>query len=138
MDIKTRNKKSDQFSMASMSDLVFLLLIFFILVSTLISPNAIDLSLPSSDSKIIAPKGPVVAIDKYYRYYYGSTPVDLPTLEGFLITELANYDKTAVELQVDEVVPIAYVVQVYNIVSQINDLNNTKHKVILKTSPETK
>ena len=51
MAIQMRNKRDTQFSMASMSDLVFLLLIFFMLTSTLVAPNAIKLLLPSSKSK---------------------------------------------------------------------------------------
>lgn len=135
MAIKTRNKKDLSFSMASMSDLVFLLLIFFILISTLVSPNAIDVSLPSSQSKTVSPKGPVVAIDSYNNYYFYSNPVDLATLQAQLSMELQKYDNTGVELQADREAQVQSIVNIYNIVSQINSANNTKHKVILKTSP---
>lgn len=135
MAIKTRNKKTLAFSTASMSDLVFLLLIFFILISTLVSPNAIDVSLPSSQSKTVSPQGPVVAIDKFNNYYFGSTPVDLVTLQGKLAVELQQHELTGVELQADRHAEVQAIVNIYNIVNQINTQNNTKHKVILKTSP---
>ncbi len=136
MAIKTRNKKEVSFSMASMSDLVFLLLIFFIMISTLVSPNAIDVSLPSSQSKTISPKGPVVAIDKENQYYYFNQPVDLITLQAQLAIELQGAENpTGVELQADRTAEVQSIVNVYNIVSQINSGNNTQHKVILKTTP---
>ncbi len=135
MAIRTRNKKEIAFSTASMSDLVFLLLIFFILISTLVSPNAIDVSLPSSKSKTVSPKGPVVAIDKYNNYYFYSQPVDLATLQTQLSLELQKYELTGIELQADREAEVQSIVNIYNIVSQINNLGDTKHKVILKTAP---
>ena len=54
MAIKSRNKVEPTFNSSSMSDLVFLLLIFFMLTSTLVAPNAIKLMLPSSNSKTMA------------------------------------------------------------------------------------
>jgi biopolymer transport protein ExbD len=135
MAIKTRNKKEISFSMASMSDLVFLLLIFFILISTLVSPNAIDVSLPSSTSKTISPKGPVVAVDKFNQYYYYNNLVDLNTLQARLTSELQKMDNTGVDLQADKDASVQSIVNIYNIVSIINTANNTKHKVILKTAP---
>lgn len=121
-----------------MSDLVFLLLIFFILISTLVSPNAIDVSLPSSHSKTVSPKGPVVAIDKYNNYYFFSQPVDLATLQGQLAMELSKAKSTTgVELQADREAEVQSIVNIYNIVSLINTQYNTKHKVILKTAPQS-
>lgn len=137
MSIKTRNKREINFSTASMSDLVFLLLIFFILVSTLVSPNAIDVSLPSSQSKTVSPKGPVVAIDKYNNYFFYSQPVDLATLQAQLSIELSRSENvTGVELQADREAEVQAIVNIYNIVSQINLQFDTKHKVILKTAPQ--
>jgi biopolymer transport protein ExbD len=136
MAIQTRNKKSIAFSTASMSDLVFLLLIFFILISTLVNPNAIDVSLPSSHSKTVSPKGPVVAIDRYNNYYYYSDPVDLVTLQGHLAMVLSATDgTTGVELQADRQAEVQSIVNIYNIVSLINTQYNSRHKVILKTAP---
>ncbi|HRZ41596.1 MAG TPA: biopolymer transporter ExbD [Bacteroidales bacterium] len=141
MAIKTRNKREVSFSMASMSDLVFLLLIFFILISTMVSPNAIDVSLPSSQSRTVSPKGPVVAVDKFNNYYFSSNPVDLNTLQTLLGSELLKYspdEPTGIELQADKEASVQAIVNVYNLVSILNTANNTKHKVILKTAPSQK
>ena len=67
MAIQTRNKRRAEFSMASMSDLVFLLLIFFMLTSTLVAPNAIKLLLPQSNSKTLAKQTITVYINEDYR-----------------------------------------------------------------------
>lgn len=141
MAIKTRNKREVSFSMASMSDLVFLLLIFFILISTMVSPNAIDVSLPSSQSRTVSPKGPVIAVDKFNNYYFSSNPVDLNTLQNLLGTELLKYsadEPTGIELQADKDASVQAIVNIYNLVSILNTANNTKHKVILKTAPPQK
>ena len=69
MAIETRNKIDAHFNMASMSDLVFLLLIFFMLTSTLVSPNAIKLLLPSSNSKTMAKQSLTVYINKSRNFF---------------------------------------------------------------------
>jgi biopolymer transport protein ExbD len=69
MAIQRRNKVSAEFSMSSMTDIVFLLLIFFMITSTLVSPNALKLLLPSSSSKTVAPQTIAVSIDKDIKYY---------------------------------------------------------------------
>ena len=79
MAIKTRNKISVSFNSSSMSDLVFLLLIFFMLTSTLVAPNAIKLLLPSSSSKTMAKQTVTVYINDLYQYYVEEVPV---TVDG--------------------------------------------------------
>jgi biopolymer transport protein ExbD len=138
MAIKTRNKISLEFSMASMSDLVFLLLIFFMLTSTLVSPNAVKLLLPSSSSKTIAKQSVTVYINDQYQYYIGSeaTPVNITSIPEVLTAKLANETEGTVVLRVDRTVPVQYVVNVIDAVNTINDLNKTKHRVILATKPK--
>jgi biopolymer transport protein ExbD len=65
MAIRSRNKRKVEFNMASMSDLVFLLLIFFMITSTLISPNAIKLLLPNSSSKTMAKQNVTIYINDH-------------------------------------------------------------------------
>ncbi len=69
MAIRSRNKLSVAFSTASMSDLVFLLLIFFMISSTLLSPNAVKLLLPSSKSKTMAKQAITVYINDKFEYF---------------------------------------------------------------------
>ena len=74
--IKSRNKVEPSFNSSSMSDLVFLLLIFFMLTSTLVAPNAIKLLLPSSSSKTMAKQTVTVYINDQYAYFVEETPAD--------------------------------------------------------------
>ena len=67
MAIKARNKVEPTFNSSSMSDLVFLLLIFFMLTSTLVAPNAIKLMLPSSNSKTMAKQTVTVYVNEQYQ-----------------------------------------------------------------------
>ena len=70
MAIQTRNKRKTDFSMASMSDIVFLLLIFFMLTSTLVAPNAIKLLLPQSNSRTIeTPPKITISINKDLNFF---------------------------------------------------------------------
>ncbi|MBK7028891.1 MAG: biopolymer transporter ExbD [Bacteroidales bacterium] len=135
MAIKSRNKISTEFSMASMSDLVFLLLIFFMLSSTLVSPNAIKLLLPSSTSKTMAKQSITVYINDQFMFFVNESPTDVKALEPALLQTLAGQTEATIVLRSDQTVPIQYVVNVIDAVNNINEFMKTKHKVILATKP---
>ncbi len=135
MAIKARNTRHIQFTMASMSDLVFLLLIFFMLTSTLIAPSAIKLLLPSSDSRTMSPQTVTVYIDENRQLYLEENPVDLEALHAGLISSLEGHSEGAVVLRSDQSVPVQYVVNVIDVVERINSTYRVKHKVILATQP---
>jgi biopolymer transport protein ExbD len=136
MAIKARNKRKVEFNMASMSDLVFLLLIFFMITSTLISPNAIKLLLPNSSSKTMAKQNVTIYINEQFNYYLDKRRVEEQNLESVLAQELNAYDQGTVVLRSDKSVPVQYVVNVIDAVNQINQGRLTKHKVILATKPK--
>jgi biopolymer transport protein ExbD len=135
MAIKTRNKRSIEFSMASMSDLVFLLLIFFMLTSTLVAPNAIKLLLPQSQSKTMATQTVTVYINDKAEYFVGENPVALEQLEPLLSQALAGQAEASVVLRSDETVAVQYIVNVIDAVNKVNEKYSTRHKVILATRP---
>lgn len=136
MAIQTRNKRSAAFSMASMSDLVFLLLIFFMLTSTLVAPNAIKLLLPQSTSKTLAKQTTTVYINDRFEFFLNETQVLKDDLESRISVDLAGQTDGSVVLRTDQSVPVQYVVEVIDAVNKINDRNSTKHKVILATRPK--
>lgn len=121
--------------MASMSDLVFLLLIFFMLTSTLIAPNAIKLLLPESQSKTMAKQTLTVYINERYEYFLEDRPVSEQTLVDELLRSLLAEAEATVVLRADQSVPIQYIVSLIDAVNVVNERNNTKHKVILATRP---
>jgi len=136
MAIKSQNRISTEFSMASMSDLVFLLLIFFMLTSTLVSPNAIKLLLPSSSSKTIAKQTTTVYINELNQFFVNETPSTDLNMQQLLTQSLIGQTEGVIVLRADRTVPVQYVVTVIDAVNQMNELLKTKHKVILATKPK--
>lgn len=135
MAIKSQNKISTEFSMASMSDLVFLLLIFFMLTSTLVSPNAIKLLLPSSSSKTIAKQTTTVYINDLNQFFVNETPANDFTMQQLLTRSLIGQTDGVIVIRAERSVPVQHIVTVIDNVNQINDILKTKHKVILATKP---
>ncbi|HBX52593.1 MAG: biopolymer transporter ExbD [Bacteroidetes bacterium GWF2_33_38] len=135
MSIKRKNKISLEFSSATMSDLVFLLLIFFMITSTLISPNALKLLLPKSNSQTQANK-PIttVSITQDLQFYVETQAVGFDNLEQFLQQKVGRVindeDAPTISLHAEKSVPIEEVVKVMNIAK------NNKYKLILATSAE--
>ena len=122
--------------MASMSDLVFLLLIFFMLTSTLVAPNAIKLLLPSSSSKTMAKQTVTIYIDDRFQYYVEEFQVAERNLESEIGRKITGQLDASVVLRSDKTVPVQYVVNVIDAVNEINKKTGTNHKVILATSPK--
>jgi len=135
MAIQTRNKRKTDFSMASMSDIVFLLLIFFMLTSTLVAPNAIKLLLPQSNSRTIeAPPRIIISINNNLEYFLQGIQIDESGLETGLENKLEGHESASIRLEADKSIPVQYVVNVIDIVNSVNKKYGTKHKVIMATS----
>lgn len=135
MAIQPRNKRKLDFNATSMADLVFLLLIFFMLTSTLVAPNAIKLLLPSSHSKTMAKQTLTVYINDQFLYFVNENQVPGEALQDEIDNKLAGQYDASVVLRADKSVPIQYVVNVIDAVNTVNDKYKTKHKVILATRP---
>ncbi len=135
MAIKIRNKRSVSFSMASMSDIVFLLLIFFIVTSTLVAPSAINLLLPSSSSRTIAKQTLTVYINEYGQYFVEENYVEPEMLQDNIHAAIMQEVEATVVLRADQTVEVQHVVNVIDAVNQLNSKLNTKHRVILATRP---
>ena len=131
-----RNKPDTNFSMASMSDMVFLLLIFFMLTSTLVAPNAIKLLLPNSQSKTMSKQTVTVYINKARDIYVDERKVNPANLENVLFGLIRNESAASVVLRADKTAPVQDIVVVIDAVNNINNKNNTQHKVILATKPK--
>ena len=136
MAIKSRNKVEPSFNSSSMSDLVFLLLIFFMLTSTLVAPNAIKLMLPSSNSKTMAKQTVTVYINDQYQYFVNETPADDQQLAGLINANIGEDNQATVVLRSDKRVPVQYIVNVIDAVNDINNATGYNHKVILATAPK--
>ncbi len=137
MALKRKTKIADTFSMASMTDVIFLLLIFFLVTSTIIVPNTIKVTLPTSSPQS-APETPSVRITltpdlRYYMSIDRSTPTELTqeALKEQLGIFAAEHPEAFVSIQADEQVPYKEVVAV------INAAARASLKVVLATRAET-
>ena len=129
MNLKGRNKVTPEFSMASMTDIVFLLLIFFMLASTLVSTNAIDILLPKASGKTENKKSIAVSIKADLTYYIDQRRIGESVLETELLAALASEEKPTIVLRAEKSVPVENVVKVIDIA------NRNKFKVILALNP---
>lgn len=137
MALKRKTKIADTFSMASMTDVIFLLLIFFLVTSTIIVPNTIKVTLPTSAPQS-APETPSVRITltpdlRYYMSIDRSAPTELTqeALKEQLGIFAAEHPEAFVSIQADEQVPYKEVVAV------INAAARASLKVVLATRAET-
>ena len=129
MALRSRNKVTPNFNMSSMTDIVFLLLIFFMLTSTLVSPNALKLLLPNSKSKTLEKQTISISIDKDINFYIDENQVDITELETRLINILSTELEPAIILHSDKSVDIEHVVKVMDIAYRNN------YKIVLATDP---
>ena len=136
MAFKRSTKALSETVTSSMTDLVFLLLIFFLITSTLVNPNALKLLLPKSTGQVSAKATVTVSIkdwgDDTYTYHLNGneTPIQFVDLEDGLIDLLQTEEDPTFSIYSDETVPVREIVGVMNI-AKINH-----YKVILATQPE--
>ena len=110
MALKRRNKVDSSFSMSSMTDIVFLLLIFFMITSTLVTPQAVkNLELPQSAHQVSAKPNTTISVTKDLKYYVGGEEVSFDQLESRLQAVISASPETYVALHVDVSVPFSVV-----------------------------
>ncbi|WP_313114192.1 ExbD/TolR family protein [Aequorivita sediminis] len=129
MNLRGRNKVSAEFSMSSMTDIVFLLLVFFLLTSPAITPDALDLILPKAKGKTSNVQKASVSITKDGAYYVDKERVSEYSIENELKKVLAGQDEPTIILRAEEGVPIEDAVFVMDIA------NKNKFKVVLAVRP---
>ena len=122
--------------MISVVNIVFLLLIFFIVSSTFISPNAIRLQLPLGSDQIISKQNTTVLIDDSNRFFVNKLPVTNLNLQQLLSQSLIGQTEGVIVVRADKNVPLQNIVTVIDAVTQMNKLMKTRHKVILATRPK--
>lgn len=130
MDLKGRNKISASFSMSSMTDLVFLLLIFFIILSTMVSPYALPVDLPNSANKSKEKQNISVRIDKDLIFSVNNKIVDKSVLEESIGGVAIKGDERKVILHVDKLVPSGTLVEVLDMAKR------NEWKIVLATKPK--
>jgi biopolymer transport protein ExbD len=131
MALKSNHKVDSGFSMSSMTDLVFLLLIFFVIVSTLVSPYALPVDLPKSANKTQEKPKIAVRIDADQHFSVNNEVIEPLRLEGVLRDEMEKHPGSgSIVMHVDQKVPTGVTVGVLDIAKRNN------WRVILATRPE--
>lgn len=129
MNLRGRNKVSPEFSMSSMTDIVFLLLVFFLLTSPAITPDALDLILPKAKGKTSNKQNLSVSITKDLDYYVNKERVSENGIENFITSELSGVEDPTIILRAEEGVPIENAVKIMDIA------NRNKYKIVLAVRP---
>ncbi len=131
MAIRSKNKVSSNFNMSSMTDIVFLLLVFFIIASTLISPNALEVLLPkAASSPQPQPQTVNVSITEELKYFINKDEVSEQEIENRLLAMVEGEENPGIILRAEKSVPIENVVVIMDIA------NRNKLKLVLATTPK--
>tara|TARA_B100000427_G_C15488336_1_gene586376 strand:- start:302 stop:697 length:396 start_codon:yes stop_codon:yes gene_type:complete len=129
MTLKSQNKINPNFSMSSMTDIVFLLLIFFMLTSTLVTTNALKIALPSSSAEQIKTQTVSISITEDLRYFINNDPVEASFLESKIREEYNAIDNPVLVLRAAKTIPLEYAVEVMDVAYRNN------YKIVLATQP---
>ncbi|MFZ0472500.1 MAG: biopolymer transporter ExbD [Bacteroidales bacterium] len=130
MAISNRNKVGITFSNAGMSDIVFLLLLFFMLTSTLVQPTALKVLLPKGTTQSNARPMTTISITKDHQYFIEDQPIALENLEAALQAKVGADPEIYISVHADRSVPLEFVVNVMNIAAK------NQYKLILATTPK--
>jgi biopolymer transport protein ExbD len=120
MALKPRNRVLDNFAMSGMSDIVFLLLIFFMLTSTLIAPNALKLLLPSRGQVSIQTESriPTVTIHSGSRITVDGRTVSLQELGRVLEARLQGLPEPTIKILTSPSVSVGDAVKIMNVAAE--------------------
>lgn len=129
MDLKSKHRVNASFSMSSMTDIIFLLLIFFMLTASFITPSGLPVNLPSSKSSEIVMQKVSVTITKDLQYFVNDERINRNSLTSKLSNNLAGKEGIVV-LHCDASVPVERLVEVAGIATSL------KAKVSIATKPE--
>lgn len=130
MNFRGRNKVSAEFNMSSMTDVIFLLLIFFLLTSPAITPNALDLILPKAQGKTTNVQQVSISISKDLVFYIDDQQIAKNQISGRLNQVLKGANEPTVLLRTAEGVPIEEAVFVMDIA------NKNNYKIVLAVRPD--
>ena len=118
MALQSKNKIDTAFSMSSMTDIIFLLLIFFMLTSSFITPSGLPINLPSSETSDIVMQEVTVTVTKDFRFSVNDRIVSSEQIKSEL-TSILQGKKGQVVLHIDKEVPVEYLVEIGGIAASL-------------------
>jgi biopolymer transport protein ExbD len=118
MNLRSRSKVSAEVNMSSMTDLVFLLLIFFILASTLVTSSALDIILPKSGAQTVKKKNITLTVNEDLEFDLNGTIISYDQVESKLkaaASQLASDEEPVIVLRADQGIPTGETVRILDI-----------------------
>ena len=121
MNLRSKNKVNPDFNMSSMTDIIFLLLIFFMLTSSFVTPTGMPVNLPSSKSGAIELQKISITITADLQYFINDQPTSVDQLPADLAQALAGTEEGqgVVMLNVDKAVPVEHFVKAASIANEL-------------------
>ena len=129
MNLRGRNKVTPEFNMSSMTDIVFLLLIFFMIASTLVAAEAIDLLLPKASNSVSQAKNVSVRVNKQQQYFVDNKQVSKNKLEAEVLSKVDASGSSSVSIGFDQGVEMKHVVFIMDITNR----NKIKSSLAVKS-----
>ena len=132
MALRTRNKISTTFNLASLADITFLLLIFFLLTSRIVSPSAIKVKRPTTSQQTSVVPAARITVDERLKYYVDNKPVSFGSLERILAQKLNTAKDRVLILDMDKSISIEKLVELFDIASDL------EAELVLAADPKKK
>jgi biopolymer transport protein ExbD len=133
MNLRRRTRLTSEVNTSSLNDIMFFLLLFFLITSTLVSPNVMKLLLPKAGSgKAMSKQNITVSVNSDLEYYIDNKPIAQNDLEPVLLQQIAGMPEPTVILKVDKTV------QIQNLVDLLDIGNRNKIKMVLATESSKK
>ncbi len=129
MSLISRNKINPNFSMSSMTDIVFLLLIFFMITSTLVTTNALTITLPSSAAPKIKKQTVSISITEDLRYFINNEAIEKVFVESKIKEVVKSEEDLTIVLRAAKSIPMQYAVEILDLAYRNN------YKIVIATQP---
>lgn len=130
MNFGNRRREKGEVYIASLNDIMFFLLLFFIIASSLVQSNGLNLHLPSANADVIPDKTVDISITKELDYFINRNPVSLEMIGSSISQEISDAQSPTIVIRADKDIPLERVVEVMSIVKDMN------LKMVLATEPK--
>lgn len=129
MNFGKRQREKGEVFVASLNDIMFFLLLFFLIASSLVTSNGINLNLPSSNAQVVPDKTINISITQDLQYFIDKNPVSLEMMQSSIEAVVSTSEAPTIIIRADKNIPLEEVVKVMSIVKDMN------LKMVLATDP---
>ena len=129
MNFGKRHREKGEVFVASLNDIMFFLLLFFLIASSLVTSNGINLNLPSSNANVVPDKTINISITQDLQYFIDKNPVSFEMIPSSIEAAIGVSEAPTIVIRADKNIPLEQVVKVMSIVKDMN------LKMVLATDP---